>query len=57
MKVGDLVRVKLPSVQAYFGIVIKPNNRGGALVRSFDGKFDYWVNSWSGEVVSESKSR
>ena len=55
MQVGDLVRVKLPSVRQYVGVAIRVNTRGGGLVRSIDGKFQYWVNSWSGEVISASR--
>ena len=55
MKVGDLVRVKLPSIQPYIGLAIKANDRGGVLVRSIDGRFQYWVNSWSGKVINESR--
>jgi len=55
MKVGDLVRVKLPSIKPYIGIAIRTNTRGGALVRSIDGRLEYWVNSWSGKVVNASR--
>ncbi len=55
MKVGDLVRVKLPSVQQYVGLAIKTNDRGGVLVRSLDGRLQYWVNSWGGKVISASR--
>ena len=55
MRVGDLVRVKLPSIQPYIGLAIKANDRGGVLVRSIDGRFQYWVNSWSGKVINESR--
>ena len=56
MQVGDLVRVKLPSVKSYIGIVVsRPNTRNGALVRSIDGKYEYWVNSWSGKVLNASR--
>jgi hypothetical protein len=55
MKVGDLVRVKLPSIKPYIGIAIRTNTRGGALVRSIDGRLEYWVNSWSGKVLNASR--
>ena len=55
MKVGDLVRVKIPCVKPYIGIALKTNDRGGALVRSTDGVFEYWVNSWSGKVINASR--
>ena len=55
MQVGDLVRVKLPSVKEYVGVAIRVSTRGGGLVRSIDGKFEYWVNSWSGKVISASR--
>ena len=55
IKVGDLVSVKLPSVKPYIGIAIKTSDRGGALVRSTDGVFAYWVNSWSGKVINASR--
>ena len=53
MKVGDLVSVKLPSIKPYIGVAVKVNGRDGALVRSTCGRLEYWVNSWSSEVVSE----
>ena len=55
MKVGDLVSVKLPSVKPYIGVAIKVNGLKGACVRSTCGRFEYWVNSWSSEVISESR--
>jgi len=55
MKVGDLMRVKLPTVKPYVGMVIKVSTSGTALVRSIDGKFEYWVASWSGKVISASR--
>jgi len=55
VKVGDLVRVKLPSVKPFIGMAIKTNDRGGALVRSIDGRMQYWVNSWSSEVIGEGR--
>ncbi len=55
MKVGDLVRVKLPGIKPYDGLAIRVNSSDGALVRSPDGRFEYWVNSWSGKVISESR--
>jgi len=55
MQVGDLVRVKLPSIQPYIGLAIKANDSGGVLVRSIDGRFEYWVNSWSGKVINASR--
>ena len=54
-KTGDLIRVKLPSIQPYVGVAIKVSDRGGALVRSIDGRFQYWVNGWSGKVISEGR--
>jgi len=54
VKVGDLVRVKLPSVREYVGVAIRVSTRGGALVRSIDGRFEYWVNSWSAKVINAS---
>ena len=55
VKVGDLVRVKLPSIKPYVGMAIKVNKNGTALVRSIDGKFQYWIASWSGEVINASR--
>ncbi len=55
MKVGDLVRVKLTGIKPYVGLAIGVNSSDGALVRSPDGRFEYWVNSWSGKVISESR--
>ena len=52
MRIGDLVRVKLPTVNPYVGMVIKVSTSGTALVRSIDGKFEYWVASWSGKVIN-----
>ena len=54
MQVGDLVRVKLPCIKPYVGIAIRVNTRDGALVRSIDGRFEYWVHSWSGKVLNAS---
>ena len=53
MKVGDLVKVKLPSVVPNVGVAIKVNGLKGALVRSTCGRFEYWVNKWSSKVISE----
>ena len=53
MQVGDLVRVKLPSIEPYIGLAIKANNIGDVLVRSLDGRLEYWVNSWGGKVINE----
>ena len=55
MKVGDLVRVKLPSIEPYIGLAIKANDRGDVLVRSFDGRLEYWDNSWGGKVINASR--
>ena len=55
MKVGDLVRVKLPCIKPYVGVAIRTSTRGGALVRSIDGRLEYWVNSWSGKVINASR--
>ena len=55
MQVGDLVRVKLPSIKPYVGLAIKASDRGGVLVRSLDGRLEYWVNSWSGKVINASR--
>jgi len=58
MKVGDLVRVKLPACVQYIGVVITVNERGNALVRSLDSEFSsfqHWVADWSSEVVSASR--
>ena len=55
MKVGDLVRVKLPCIKPYVGIVVRVNTRDGALVRSTDGRLEYWVNRWSSKVINESR--
>ena len=52
MRVGDLV---VTGVRAYVGVAIRVNSRGGGLVRSMDGSLEYWVNSWSGEVISASR--
>ena len=55
MKVGDLIRVKLPTVKPYVGIAIKISKNRGALVRSIDGKFEYWAASWNSEVLNASR--
>ena len=56
MKVGDLVSVKLPSVKPYIGIAVEVNGpNGSARVRSTCGRFEYWVNSWSSEVIGEGR--
>lgn len=55
MKPGDLVKVKLPGVQPYIGLAVRVNNKGGALVRSTDGKFEYWVYNWSSEIINEGR--
>mgnify|MGYP003642788579 CR=1 FL=1 len=55
MKIGDLISVKLPSIERYIGLAIKANDRGGVLVRSFDGRLEYWVNSWGGKVINASR--
>ena len=55
MQVGDLVRVKLPCIEPYIGLAIKGSDRGGVLVRSLDGRLEYWVNSWSGKVINASR--
>jgi hypothetical protein len=56
MQVGDLISVKLPSIKPYVGIAIRVNTRdGGALVRSMDGRLEYWVNSWGGKVINASR--
>ena len=52
MQVGDLVRVKLPRIKPYIGIAIRVNTIGDALVRSMDGRLEYWVNSWGGKVIN-----
>ena len=55
MQVGDLISVKLPSIEPYVGIAINANDRGGVLVRSLDGRLEYWVNSWGGKVINASR--
>ena len=55
MKVGDLVRVKLPAMIPYIGCVVAVNSMGGALVRSMDAAREYWVYGWSAEVINESR--
>jgi len=55
MKVGDLISVKLPSIQPYIGLAIKANDKGEVLVRSMNGGLEYWVNSWGGKVINESR--
>ena len=55
MQVGDLISVKLPSIEAYIGIAIKANDRGDVLVRSMDGRLEYWVNSWGGKAINASR--
>ena len=57
MQVGDLVRVKLPSIEPYIGLAIKAKDgwERAVLVRSLDGRLEYWVNSWGGKVINESR--
>jgi len=55
MQVGDLISVKLPSIEQYIGLAIKANDRDGVLVRSMDGRLEYWVNSWGGKVINASR--
>ncbi len=55
MQVGDLISVKLPSIEPYIGIAIKANDRADGLVRSMDGRLEYWVNSWGGKVINASR--
>ena len=59
MKRGDLVRVTLSGIVPYVGIAIAANNKGGHLVRSLDGKCEYWVYDWGTyvnfEVISEAR--
>ena len=55
MKVGDLVKVNLPTVKPYIGLAVRINKNRGALVRSIDGKFEYWVASWNSEVINASR--
>ena len=55
MQVGDLISVKLPSIEPYVGIAVKTNDRGDVLVRSMDGSLEYWVNSWGGKVINASR--
>ena len=56
MRVGDLVRVKLPACVEYIAVITRLNGRGGGLARSVDAKFptgEHWVAPWSSEVISE----
>ena len=55
MQVGDLISVKLPSIEPYIGIAIKANDRADVLGRSMDGRLEYWVNSWGGKVINASR--
>ena len=58
MQVGDLVRVKLPSVVEYIAVITRLNGRGGGLARSIDNRFPtgvHWVAPWSSEVLSEGR--
>jgi len=58
VRVGDLVRVKLPACVEYIAVITCLNGRGGALARSVDAKFpslEHWVAPWSSEVISESR--
>ena len=57
MQVGDLVRVKLPSIEPYIGLAIKAKDgwERAVLVRSLDGRLEYWVNSWGGKVINASR--
>ncbi len=58
MRVGDLVRVKLPACVEYIAVITRLNGRGGGLARSVDGRFpgfQHWVAGWSSEVLSEGR--
>ena len=55
MRLGDLVRVKLPACVEYIAVITRLNGRGGGLARSVDSKFptgEHWVAPWSSEVIS-----
>lgn len=58
MRVGDLVRVKLPGIVEYAAVITRLNGRGSGLARSVDSRFpgfQHWVAGWSSEVLSEGK--
>ena len=57
MRVGDLVRVKLPGCVEYIAVITRLNGRGGGLARSIDSRIQgtQWVADWSSEVVSASR--
>ena len=57
MRVGDLVRVKLPACVEYIAVITRLNGRGGGLARSIDSRIQgtQWVAPWSSEVISASR--
>ena len=57
MRVGDLVRVKLPGSVEYIAVITRLNGRGGGLARSIDSRIPgtQWVADWSSEVISASR--
>ena len=57
MRVGDLVRVKLPACVEYIAVITRLNGRGGGLARSLDDRIQgtQWVAPWSSEVISEGR--
>jgi len=57
VRVGDLVRVKLPACVEYIAVITRLNGRGGGLARSLDDRIQgtQWVAPWSSEVISEGR--
>ena len=57
MRVGDLVRVKLPGSVEYIAVITRLNGRGGGLARSINSRIPgtQWVADWSSEVISASR--
>ncbi len=58
MRVGDLVRVKLPGIVEYTAVITRLNGRESGLARSVDSGFpglEHWVAGWSSEVISEGR--
>ena len=58
MRVGDLVRVKLPGIVEYTAVITRLNGRESGLARSVDSRFpgfQHWVAGWSSEVLGEGK--
>jgi len=57
VKIGDLVRVSCPGITPFVGVVIRLNDKGGALVRGVEDWLAHpmWAGKWMTEALSESR--